>query len=161
MSPALLAAIATIVPTVSTPARAPASTQPAAAKTDAVPSSVTSAMPDVGCDETPTMPTMRAATVTNSTPKTPTPAAQHRALQRRHVPGEDAGHEAGDEHDDRDAAEHEAGGQVAVGRARPRRRVAVPRRRSPRATARKAPAIVGSPRSTVRMPAVATAPAPM
>ena len=32
MSPALLAAIATIVPTVSTPARAPASTQPAAAK---------------------------------------------------------------------------------------------------------------------------------
>ena len=74
------------------------SVQPAAAKTDAMPRSVTSVMPDVGCDDTPTMPTMRAATVTNRTPKTPTPAAQHRALQRRHVAGEDAGHEARDEH---------------------------------------------------------------
>src|SRR5512139_3938091 len=72
MSPALLAATATIVPTVSTPARALASTQPAAANTEAVPSRVTSAMPEVGCEETPTM---RAATVTNSTPNTPTPAA--------------------------------------------------------------------------------------
>src|SRR5512139_2967695 len=75
MSPALLAATATMVPTVSTPARALASTQPAAANTDAVPSRVTSAMPEAGCEETPTMPTMRAATVTNSTPNTPTPAA--------------------------------------------------------------------------------------
>src|SRR5262245_38650662 len=76
MSPALDAAMATMVPTVSTAARAPGSVQPAAAKTDATPSSVTSVMPEVGCDDTPTMPTMRAATVTNSTPKTPTPAAQ-------------------------------------------------------------------------------------
>ncbi len=75
MSPALLAAIATIVPTVSTPARAPGSTHPIAANTEAVPSNVTSVMPDVGCEETPTMPTMRAATATNSTPNRPTPVA--------------------------------------------------------------------------------------
>ena len=44
--------IATMVPTVSTPARAFASTQPAAPRTptDAVPSSVTSAIPEVGCE---------------------------------------------------------------------------------------------------------------
>ena len=76
MSPALDAAIATMVPTVRTAARAPVSVQPAAAKTEATPSSVTSVMPDVGCDETPTIPTMRAATATKRTPKTPTPAAQ-------------------------------------------------------------------------------------
>ena len=40
--------MATIVPTVRTAARALASTQPAAANTDATPSSVTSVMPDVG-----------------------------------------------------------------------------------------------------------------
>ncbi len=40
MSPALEAATATIVPTVSTAARAPGSVQPAAAKTEATPSSV-------------------------------------------------------------------------------------------------------------------------
>ncbi len=75
MSPALLAATATMVPTVSTPACAPGPTQPAVANTDAVPSSVTRAMPEVGCEDTPTMPTMRAATATNSTPNRPTPAA--------------------------------------------------------------------------------------
>src|SRR5205085_4093991 len=74
--PALDAAMATIVPTVRTAARAFASVQPAAAKTVATPRSVTSAMPDVGCEETPTMPTMRAATATKRTPKIPTPAAQ-------------------------------------------------------------------------------------
>ena len=115
MSPALLAAIATIVPTVSTPARAPASTQPAAAKIDAVPSSVTSAIPEVGCDDTPTMPTIRAATATNSTPNNPDAGREHRPLQRRHVPGEHARDETRDQHDERDAAEHEARRQVAVG----------------------------------------------
>ncbi len=54
----------------------PASVHPAAANTDATPRSVTRAIPDVGWDDTPTMPTMRAATATNRTPKTPTPAAQ-------------------------------------------------------------------------------------
>src|SRR5687768_6286738 len=76
MSPAFEAATATIVPTVKTAARAESSVHQAAAKTDATPSSVMSVIPDVGCDDTPTMPTMRAATATKRTPKTPTPAAQ-------------------------------------------------------------------------------------
>ena len=150
------------MPTVSTAARAPGSVQPAAANTEAMPSSVTSVMPEVGCDETPTMPTIRAATATNRMPNTPTPAAQHRPLQRAMSPANTPGTSAGDEHHDRDAAEHEAAGQVAVGAlAGPASARAAPRPRRPRATARKAPAMVGSPRSTVRMPAVATAPAPM
>src|SRR5712691_4162438 len=76
MSPALDAATATMVPTVSTAARADGSVQPAAANTEATPSSVTSVMPEVGCEETPTIPTMRAATVTKRIPKRATPAAQ-------------------------------------------------------------------------------------
>src|SRR5712692_8184659 len=76
MSPALDAATATMVPTVRTAARAAGSVQPAAANTEATPRSVTSVMPEVGCEETPTIPTMRAATVTNRIPKRATPAAQ-------------------------------------------------------------------------------------
>ncbi len=76
MSPAFEPAMATIVATVSTAERAPGPFQPIAANTEATPSSVMRAMPEVGCEVTPTIPTIRAATVTNSTPKTPTPAAQ-------------------------------------------------------------------------------------
>ena len=70
------------------------------------------------------MPTMRAATATNSTPKTPDARGEHRALQRRHVPGEDA-RARGPATSTTVATppKHEAGRQVAV-RAlrRPRRR---------------------------------------
>ena len=76
MSPAFEAAMATTVPTVSTAARSARLVQPDAANTVAVPSKVTRAMPEVGCEVTPTMPTMRAATATKSRPKRPTPAAQ-------------------------------------------------------------------------------------
>ena len=145
MSPALLAAIATMVPTVRTPARAPASIQPAAAKTEAVPSSVTSAMPEVGCEETPTIPTMRAATVTNSTPKTPTPAASTARCTGAMSPAKTPGTRPATSTTDRDAAEHERGRQVAVG-ALDRGALDRSRRaRRPRATARKAAAIVGRP----------------
>ena len=164
MSPAFDAAIATIVPTVRTAARAFPSVQPAAAKSDAIAISVTSVMPDVGCEETPTMPTMRAATATKRTPKTPTPAAQTARGSGPMWPAEDPGHERGREDDERDAAEHEAAGQVAV-RARDASggiALAPPRPpRTPFTTARNAPAIVGKFLRTVRMPAVATAPAPM
>src|SRR5215467_7070343 len=75
MSPAFETATATIVPTVRTAARAPGSVQPAAANTSATPNSVTRVIPDTGCDDTPTIPTIRAATVTKRMPNTPTPAA--------------------------------------------------------------------------------------
>ncbi len=160
MSPALLAAIATIVPTVSTPARAPASTQPAAANTEAVPSSVTSAIPEVGCDETPTMPTMRAATATNSTPKKPTPAASTArwkgAMSPANTPGTSPATSTTvatppkTNHEGRSRSVPLAGRGGAPAASR----------RRPRATAANAAHIVGSPRSTVRIPAVATAPAP-
>ena len=114
--------MATIVPTVSTAARDIGSVQPATAKTEATPSSVTSVIPEVGCDETPTMPTMRAATVTKRTPKRPTPAAQISALGEGQLAAEDAGHERRDGDHGGDAAEDEAAGQVAVGLGRDGRR---------------------------------------
>src|SRR3954462_8286957 len=76
MSPALEAAMATTVPAVTTAAFASGAVQPKPAKHVATPSSVISVMPEVGCDETPTRPTMRAATATKRTPKIATPAAQ-------------------------------------------------------------------------------------
>ena len=160
MSPALLAAIATIVPTVRTPALAPASTQPAAAKMDAVPRRVTSAMPEVGCDETPTMPTIRAATVTNSTPKTPTPAASTARCTGAMSPAKTPGTRPATSTTTATPPNTNAAGRSrSVRSAGPT--VPLASRRRPRATARKAPAIVGRPRRTVRIPAVATAPAPM
>ncbi len=78
MSPALDAAMATMVPMVSTAARASSEVQPKKANTDAVPSKVTSVIPEVGCELTPTSPTMRAATATKRMPKKPTPPAQTR-----------------------------------------------------------------------------------
>ena len=160
MSPALLAATATMVPTVSTPACAPGPTQPAAANTEAVASRVTSVMPEVGCEDTPTMPTMRAATVTNSTPNTPTPAARTARCSALISPANTPG--------TRPATSTTKATPPSTrppGRSRSVRSTgpapAPPLPRTPRATATNAPAMVGSPRSTVRMPAVATAPAPM
>ena len=158
MSPAFEAAIATTVPTVSTAARAPGSTQPAATNTDAVPISVTSAMPDVGCELTPTIPTMRAATVTNRSPNTPTPAAQIARRGRSMSPANTPG------------TSPVTSTTIAMppitnepGRSRsvrsPVPSPAPPR--SPPITARNAPIIDGRLRASVRMPAVATAPAPM
>ena len=137
MSPALMAAIATIVPTVSTRGARPGPIQPAAANTEAMPSRVTSVIPEVGCDETPTIPTMRAATVTNSTPKTPTPAAQTARWQRRDPPPKTPGTSAATSTTAATPPKTNAAGQVAVACApapvaRRRCRAA---RRSPRATA--------------------------
>ncbi len=160
MSPALLAAIATMVPTVSTPARAPSSTQPAAAKIDAVPSSVTSVMPDVGCDDTPTIPTIRAATVTNSTPKKPTPAASTARCGALMSPANTPGtRPATSTTTAMPPSTNEPGRSRSVRSTVPDDVESGPC--MPFATAANAPTIVGSPRSTVRMPAVATAPAPM
>ncbi len=107
------------------PAR-PVSVQPAAANTEAMPSRVTSVMPEVGCDDTPTMPTMRAATVTNSMPKIPEPAAQMARGRVTHAAAEHAGHERRDASTTRqDAADDEAAGQVAVGASDRRRPGAV------------------------------------
>ena len=161
MSPALLAAIATMVPTVRTPARAPASTQPAAAKIEAVPRSVTSAMPEVGCEETPTIPTMRAATVTNSTPKTPTPAASTARCTGAMSPAKTPGTRPATSTTVATPPNTNQAGRSRSVRSTAAGRLPLASRRRPRATARKAEAMVGSPRSTVRIPAVATAPAPM
>ena len=165
MSPALDAAMATIVPTVSTAARAPGSVQPAAAKTEATPSSVTSVIPDVGCEDTPTIPTMRAATATKRTPKTPTPAAQTARWSGPRPPAKTPGTSAATSDHEYDAADHERR-RAGLDRSVSSRPAATglrsaPRAAAPRATPRNAPAIAGSPRSTVRIPAVATAPAPM
>jgi hypothetical protein len=162
MSPALEAAMATIVPTVRTAARAPGSVQPAAAKMDAMPSSVTSAMPDVGCDETPTMPTMRAATATKSTPKTPTPAA-HTARWRGPIPpAKTPGTRPATSTTNATPPSTKTGGRSRSDlSSRPEATTSgallVP---NPRATAVKAAIIDGRPRRRVRIPAVATAPAP-
>src|SRR3954465_3231859 len=152
MSPALDAAMATTVPTVNTAAFAPVAVQPISANTVATPSSVTSVMPEVGCDETPTSPTMRAATATKSTPNTATPSAQTARGQKVMSPAKTPGM-------------RQTSGTSAMapktklpGRSRS---VLTPELFRPRATAVKAPTMVGRPRSTVRIPATATAPAPM
>lgn len=170
MSPAFEAAMATMVPTVRTAARAPPSIQPAAANAEATPSRVTRAMPEVGCDDTPTMPTMRAATATKSTPKIATPEAQTARWVRSMPPAKTPG------------TSHETVTTSAIppktkppGRSRsvsgtpaadpvPLTALAALAAAfffSPRATAVNEAIMVGKLRTTVRMPAVATAPAPM
>src|SRR5262245_20807181 len=161
MSPAFEAAIATTVPTVRTAAIAPGPVQPWYANTVATPSSVTSVMPDVGCDDTPTIPTMRAATATNRSPKIPTPAAQIARCSGvsalPNTPGTSAA--------------------TTITNVTPTTITAGDRSRSVSATsawatrardpvrslntADSAAHMVGRPAMTVRIPAVATAPAPM
>ena len=160
MSPALEAAMATMVPTVSTAARAPPSTHPAAAKMEATPSSVTRVMPEVGWEETPTMPTMRAATATKSTPKTPTPAAQTMRGTRPMFPAKIPGTKAAVR---TTKAMPPTTKDPGRSRSVSKRAIVLPdeSRDTPLAMAAKAPTIVGRFLSTVRMPAVATAPAPM
>ena len=164
MSPALEAATATMVPTVSTAARAPTSVQPKAAKTLAVPRRVTSVIPEVGCDDTPMMPTMRAATETNSTPKIPTPRPQ---IARWSVPSS-LPKTCGTSPETRTTTStpprtkmpgrsRSRSGESPASSADPGLRLP----RSPRVTASTERVIAGRLRSTVRMPATATAPAPM
>ena len=123
MSPALEAATATIVPTVSTAAPRRRLGPAAAAKTEATPSSVTRVIPEMGCEETPTIPTIRAATVTKRMPKTPTPAAHTARCRRSISPAKTPGTRAATDDHEHDAAKDEAAGQVAIGpvRHRPRR----------------------------------------
>ena len=161
MSPALLAAMATIVPTVRTPARAAPSVQPAAANTVAVPRRVTRVIPDVGCEETPTMPTMRAATATKRTPKTPTPAESTARWSGAMFPAKTPGTTPATSTTRPMPPTTNHGGRSRSVRGTGPSAADVPARLIPRATAVKAPHMVGSPRATVRSPAVATAPAPM
>ena len=148
------------MPTVSTPARALASTQPAAAKIEAVPRSVTSAIPEVGCEDTPTMPTMRAADRDEQHAEQTDARCEHATLQGAHVTREDPGHEPGDQHDGRDAAEHECGRQVTI-RALDRSSTATAVVLQPAGDRHERAGHRRQSRATVRMPAVATAPAPM
>src|SRR5258706_14063114 len=160
MSPAFEAATATIVPTVRTAARAAGSVHPAAANTDATPSSVTSVMPEVGCEDTPTIPTMRAATVTKRSPKTATPAAQTARGSGPIPPAKMPGTKAAAAITNRIAPRTKGPGRsrsVAAPVAASDRRL----RERPRATPAKAPPIVGRFFTTGSSPATATAPAPM
>jgi hypothetical protein len=59
----LEAAPATIVPAVSTAARAPGAVQSATAKTAATPSSVTNVIPETSGEVTPTIPTWTLASI--------------------------------------------------------------------------------------------------
>ena len=151
MSPAFEAAIATTVPTVRTAARAPTNVHPKAAKTEATPSKVTSVIPLVGCDETPTRPTIRAATATKRTPKMATPAAQTARCGKERSPAKTPG----------TSVQTIGTSAMAVTTNQPGRSSLTSVRRKPLATAAKAPHMVGRLRTTVRMPATATAPAPM
>ena len=145
--------MATTVPAVSTAALASGPVQPKTAKTVATPSSVISVMPEVGCEETPTMPTIRAATATNSTPKIATPIAQTARGRRPIDPAKMPGTAKQASGTNAMAPKTKAGGRS--------RSLSTPEERSPRATAAKAPAMAGRPRNTVSSPATATAPAPM
>ena len=163
MSPAFDAAIATIVPTVRTAARALPSVQPAAAKSDAIGDErdERDARRRLRRDAHDADDARRDRDEENA--EDADARGAHGARQRSHVAREDPGHERGREDDERDAPEDEAAGQVAVrggdGAGVARRFAAPPR--TPLTTARNAPAIVGKFFRTVRMPAVATAPAPM
>ena len=161
MSPAFDAAIATIVPTVRTAARAAPVVQPAAAKTEATPSKVISAMPEVGCDVTPTMPTMRAATATNITPNMPTPAAQIALGTSPMPPAKMPGTRAATATTVTIVPATKLPGKSRSVLGTSAVAEFPPAFLRPRATLANAPIMVGSPRSTVRIPAVATAPAPM
>src|SRR5512138_1235784 len=163
MSPALDAATATIVPTVRTAARAAGSVQPAAAKIEATPSRVTSVMPEVGCEETPTIPTILAATVTKRRPKTATPAALTARGSGPMPPAKMPGIKAAAAITKRIAPTTKDPGRsrsdtgAAPGDLTSLRRF----RGRPRTTPANAPAIVGRFLTTVSTPATATAPAPM
>ena len=105
------------------------------------------------------LPTMRAATATNITPKTPTPAASTARWSGDIPPAKTPGTSPATSttvvtppNTNQAGRSRSVRSPVACAFASPR---------MPRATATKAANIVGSPRSTVRMPAVATAPAPM
>ena len=118
-------------------------------------------MPDVGCEVTPTIPTMRAATATNRRPNNPTPHAHTMRGPSDIPPARTPGTSATIAITvPTAAATNEKGRSRSVGGAvaRPFRS---PRRPTPRATADRADPIVGSAFSTVTIPATATAPAPM
>src|SRR5262249_49665395 len=153
------AAIATIVPTVRTAARAEGSLHPAAAKTEATPRRVTSVIPDVGCEETPTIPTMRAATVTKRRPKTATPAAQTARGRGPMSPAKTPGASAATATTKAIAPSTKVPGRsrsVETATKDPAARFL----ESPRTTPANAPPIVGRFWTPVNKPATATAPAP-
>src|SRR5688572_2003200 len=75
MSPAIDAAMATTVPTVSAPILPASSVQPMARKTAEVPSREAIVMPLVGFEVTPTSPTIRDDTVTKKNAKITTQIA--------------------------------------------------------------------------------------
>ena len=176
MSPALEAAMATIVPTVRTAAcRVRRRSSPRQRRRRPPPSSVTSVIPEAGCDDTPTMPTIRAATATNRMPNTPTPAAHTARCRGTHFAAEDPGHQAGHGHDQDDPAMTTLPGRSrSVALPAPRLRSRTPpfrqaandgeespghRRRACRATAEMIPAVATAPRSALARPA-ASAPSP-
>ena len=103
MSPALDAATQTTVPTVRIAARAAMSVQPRATNTTDTPSSVTSAMPEVGFDDTPMRPTMRDETTTKARPKMATPSAATQPRPGAHVPAQQPGHREQRQHHQRPA----------------------------------------------------------
>ena len=121
-----------------------------------------SVMPEVGCDDTPTMPTMRAATATKRMPKTRDAGGAHGARQRPHVAGEHAGHDRGHRHDEDNRADDEAARQIAIGvwRHRGASRVASLAFHAARHGHECRRSWSAAPRTTVMMPPAATAPAP-
>ena len=90
--------------------------QPAAAKTEATPSRVTSAIPEVGCDETPTMPDDAGRHGHEENAEDTDARRADRPLSRPHPAREDAGDERGHRDHGDDSADHEGARQVALGR---------------------------------------------
>src|SRR5512145_120086 len=159
MSPAFEAATQTTVPTVRMAARAEGSVQPRATKITDTPSSVTSAIPEVGLDDTPMSPTIRDETTTKATPKMATPSD---ATNRGPGPMSPASRPGTENRVMMTSAGTASTTQPGTSRSVRGTAAAVPpgssRCRRPVITAASDRYIVGSERNTVTIPAAATAP---
>src|SRR6185503_12160312 len=154
-------AMQTTVPTVRIAARAEGSRQPQSTNTTDTPRSVTRVMPEVGFEETPISPTILEETTTNSTPKIPTPRAATRRGRKLISPASRPGTATSvattatgttsTTHPGTSRSVRGVSGAASAPGAPP----------TPRTTATRELHIVGRERTTVTMPAAATAPAPM
>ncbi len=161
MSPAIEAAMATTAPIDSAATLPVSSVQPSATKMRLVPSSVAMVIPEVGFDVTPTSPTMRLDTVTKKKAKIATSSAPSTRTENDSMNPKTCGATARN----RTTVSTPIPTKLS-GRSSSVRLIAAPtvvasrRARSPRSPSLNEVMIIGVERSSVVIPAVATAPAP-
>ena len=162
MSPAFEAAMQTTPPMVMASAPKAGAVQPLTRKIAAVAISVAMVMPETGEADEPTMPTMRAETVTKRNPKTTISSAAASVRERADLRAGDRLELEEEEHQHDQhgaAAEDHAGRQVVFGaRAAALRAILAAPFLKPWVSAL---TMVGSVRISVMRPAAATAPAPI